>query len=126
MSFSQADYVAMLARLQKNLKSDKPASSLQKEVGAGGIQSEIEAYLKSLGFDIWYDLKRSDKKTTSRVGTPDLVGVYRGKAFAMEVKRPGGKPTAEQLGELMWLERAGAKTAVVYSVTEAINFLKSL
>ena len=75
---------------------------------------------------IWWDRKRTDKATTSRIGVPDIVGVYKCRSFALEVKRPGQKPTMEQLGELKWLELAGAKTAVVFSKDEAVKFLEGL
>ena len=123
MSFSQADYIAMQMRLQKNLRPAVRAVEGQRETGKGGIQDEIESYFKSLGSSIWYDVKRTDVRTTSRIGVPDFVGVYCGTAFGMEVKRPGNKPTTEQLGELKWMELAGAKTGVVHSIAEARNFL---
>lgn len=90
------------------------------------IQDEIEGWLKNNCHRAWYDRKRMDKPTTSRVGVPDFVGVIDGKAFGLEVKRPGAKATTEQLGELAWMRKAGAKTAVVYSLDEAIHFFKTI
>lgn len=131
MSFSTADYLAMQAKLNRsrsnlceNLSTAKASS--QKEVGAGGIQEQIENWLKTQSHRAWWDCKRSDLKTTSRIGVPDFVGVFAGVSFGMEVKRPGRKPTPEQLGELAWMAKAGAKTKVVYSVDEAIYFLLGL
>ena len=95
----------------------------QKEVGSGGIQDEIEDWLKTQTHRAWWTRSRTDKATTNRIGTPDFVGVFAGFAFGMEVKRPGQKPTTEQLGELAWMRKAGAKTGVVHSKEEAIELL---
>src|SRR5690606_8320365 len=43
-----------------------------------------------------------------RRGLPDLIGVYRGRALALEVKRPGGRPTPLQEHELGRWAAAGA------------------
>ena len=53
-----------------------------------------------------------------RRGLPDLIGVYRGRALALEVKRPGGKPTPLQEHELSRWAAAGALVAVVTSVED--------
>lgn len=53
-----------------------------------------------------------------RAGEPDIYCVYRGRFFALEVKRPGGKPTRLQALTLEKWERAGAVAAVVHSVAE--------
>jgi hypothetical protein len=51
-------------------------------------------------------------------GTPDIIGCYRGHAFAFEVKRYGESMTKIQKYELMkWIE-AGAVTKMVCSVSD--------
>ena len=125
MSFSTAEFLAMQARLAKKAPAPQNADTI-KEVGKGGIQDKIEEWMKTQIPNIWYDIKRTDIPTSSRCGIPDVVGVYRGKSFAIEVKRKGGKVTQGQLGELRWLELAGAKTIIAYSVEEAVEFLKKL
>ena len=125
MSFSTADYLAMQARLAKKAPVPQNADTI-KEVGNGGIQDKIEEWMKTQIPNIWYDIKRSDLPTTSRKGVPDITGVFHGVPFSIEVKRKGSKPTQEQLGELRWLELAGAKTIIAYSVEEAVEFLKGL
>lgn len=128
MSFTTAEFIAMQARLSKSKPQTSAGVQKQtvREVGKGGIQDQIETWLKTQVPNCWWDRKRTDKKTTSRVGTPDFCGVYRGVAFALEIKRPGEKPTTEQLGELKWLELAGAKTKIVFSKDEAVEFLTAL
>lgn len=39
---------------------------------------------------------RMDRRSTVRVGTPDLLFVYRGQACALELKRPGEVPIEAQ------------------------------
>ncbi len=90
------------------------------------IQDQIEAWLKTQSHRCWWDRKRMDKATTSRSGVPDFVGVFASVAFGIEVKRPGQKPSVEQIGELAWMQKAGAKTAVVFSCDEAKDFLLGL
>ena len=59
----------------------------------------------------------------TQAGTPDVIGVYRGRAFAIEVKRPGGKATPLQLHELSQWAAAGAVAGVATSVEEAEGLL---
>lgn len=56
-------------------------------------------------------------------GWPDVVGCHRGRMLALEVKRPGGKPTPLQVREVAKWERAGAIAAVVTSVEETLALL---
>lgn len=96
------------------------------------IQDQIEAWLKTQSHRCWWDRKRMDKATTSRSGVPDFVGTITastgliGVPFGIEVKRPGQKPSVEQIGELAWMQKAGAKTAVVFSCDEVKDFLLGL
>ena len=134
--------------LQQRTKKSAPigliAESIQKEqlkktqrldrrpILEAEIQDQIEAWLKTQSHRCWWDRKRMDKATTSRSGVPDFVGAITastglgGVPFGIEVKRPGSKPSMEQVGELAWMQKAGAKTAVVFSCDEAEDFLLSL
>jgi len=58
-----------------------------------------------------------------RRGLPDIIGVYRGRALALEVKRPGGKPTELQQYELERWAAAGAVAGVVTCVEDAKQLL---
>lgn len=127
MGFSQADYLSMQARLLSGKRrASVNADPNQREVGSGGIQSEVEQYLKSHFPNAWYDLKRSDVRTTSRLGVPDVCGVFYGIPFGLELKSKGGKPSPEQLGELAWMEKSGARTKIAWSVAEAVEFFEQL
>ena len=56
-------------------------------------------------------------------GQPDILGCYQGRTLALEVKRPGGKPTKLQQAVLKKWEAAGAVVAVVTSVEEVKELL---
>jgi len=56
-------------------------------------------------------------------GDPDLTGCYRGRHFELEVKTPTGRLTRLQQVRLAEWSRAGAITAVVRSVEEALEAL---
>lgn len=56
-------------------------------------------------------------------GDPDLTGCYRGRHFELEVKTPAGAITRLQEARLAEWSRAGAITAVVRSVSEALAAL---
>lgn len=53
-------------------------------------------------------------------GTPDLIGCVNGRAFVLEVKRPGQRPRRIQEYELEQWRKAGAIAGVVTSVEEAL------
>lgn len=58
-------------------------------------------------------------------GIPDIVGVFgpAGRAFALEVKRPGEAPTVLQERIMERLRAAGVLVAVVHSVDEVREVL---
>ena len=122
-----ADYAAMLARLNRGVKPPFTTRTSQKEIGRGGIQDEIETWLRSLGTACYWVRSRTDMPTTNKVGTPDFCGciLVNGAChpFAIEVKRRGQKATIEQQGELMRCRLAGATVAVVHSLEEAQSAL---
>jgi hypothetical protein len=62
-------------------------------------------------------------------GSADLIGLKRlpsglGRFVALEVKRPGGRPTTEQRNWLATVEEMGGLAAVVRSVEEADALLR--
>lgn len=56
-------------------------------------------------------------------GDPDLYGSYKGRAFAIEVKRPGEKATPLQEARLRDWAAAGAITGTVHSAGEFFALL---
>lgn len=57
-------------------------------------------------------------------GIPDIIGCYRGRFVALELKRPGETPTVIQKKILRTLKSAGALTAVIHSVDELKEVIK--
>lgn len=85
----------------------------------GKVLSAIVRYLKSLkvaGVPIFY--VKLHGSHMQRAGLPDLLIVYRGKMIAVEIKRPGGKPTALQVHTLSEMALAGAYTSIATCVND--------
>lgn len=122
MRLTPEQYTALLAR-RAPAEASAPSNSAVREAD---IQDAIESLLKSFGRDCYYVRSRMDKPTTCKVGTPDFIGWLRGMPFQLEVKRPGGKETREQAGELMRGRLAGSTSAIVHSVAEAEIFFRGL
>ena len=80
------------------------------------ITKRIATYLKGLE-GCWHFKVRGS--AWQQAGVPDIVGVYRGRFFALEVKQPGNKPTVLQAAMLRQITAAGGIAAVVTSVEEA-------
>ncbi len=131
--FTQSDVEAYQARrasakgLQKMRGPAFEIATLPAKVAPreAVIQEQIANHLRSLGRECYFVWHRTDRPTTCAIGTPDFVGWLRGRPFAMEVKKPGGKQTREQAGALMQAQLAGAKSRVVHSLAEAVEFLKT-
>jgi hypothetical protein len=60
-----------------------------------------------------------------RKGAPDLLLICDGKAYGLELKRLGGKPSHDQIECLAAMERAGAATAVAVGLDRALHQLES-
>lgn len=60
----------------------------------------------------------------SEAGTPDILGCYRGRMFAIEVKRPGGRPSAIQLKRIAEWQAAGCSAGVASNVAEAMALVQ--
>ena len=62
----------------------------------------------------------------SIVGTPDIIGCYKGQAFALEVKVEGCAPTPAQMHQgALWC-RAGAHVLVVREDFDPRVFLRGI
>ena len=55
-----------------------------------------------------------------RAGVPDVIAIRAGRAYALELKRPGGRLTAAQNAAHAALRSAGAEVAVTYGIDAAI------
>lgn len=90
------------------------------------IQQEIEAYLTIHTHECWWDRKRMDRPTTSRIGVVDFVGCWRGIPFGLEVKAEGGKCSPEQDREMAWMKKGGAVVGVAFSKEDAVKFFEGI
>lgn len=59
-------------------------------------------------------------------GTPDILGCYRCRMFAVEVKRDGAEPTAIQRHRLRQWEAAGAFCTVADEEFSVREFLEAI
>lgn len=60
---------------------------------------------------------------SNKRGTPDILAVISGRFVAIEVKRPGGKPSKLQLAQLKRIEAAGGVAFVADSIDDVIKHL---
>lgn len=58
-------------------------------------------------------------------GAGDLEIIKLGRAYYMEVKRPGEKPSDNQTNFMLWIQSCGAEYSIVHSVDQAILALKA-
>lgn len=96
------------------------------------IQQLIRIRASELGCILWRNntgaLKNNDGiwvKYGLVVGSSDLIGIYKGRFVALEVKQPNKKPTLEQQQFIDFVNKSGGIAAVVYSPDELESVLNS-
>jgi len=89
----------------------KTSPSEKKEAA---LQRDCEEYLTKIG--AWWLHLRNAKRNKS--GVPDLIIVYRGKAYGIELKARSGKATREQMINLAYLKAQGATTGIARTFDE--------
>jgi hypothetical protein len=76
----------------------------------GGYRKPIEAaILKGLGV---------------RPGVPDVIAVYQGRTYGLELKVAGGRPTPKQLEAIAAMRAAGAIADVAVGLDAALRWLE--
>ena len=78
------------------------------------IQSRIIAKLRECGYFV------TKLSVTSTAGIPDLLAIKEGRAYFIEVKREGNKPSELQLYRLKELQSYGAVVIVAYSLDDIL------
>jgi hypothetical protein len=86
------------------------------------IQAAIGKRLKAMG--AWYQ-KNAPGPWGYTKGRLDFTIIYKGRGIALEVKRPGQKPTPTQLIEIERVRAAGGIAEVVHSADEASIVLQT-
>lgn len=103
----------------------KPKPPLEKD-----IQKKILQWLQFNGIFCWsnktqgtFDPKRKVFRTSTQLkGVPDILGVLPdGRFLGIEVKRPGGKVSDEQVDFMVRANLRGAFAFVAYSLEDAIE-----
>ena len=84
------------------------------------IQSSIMKALRKQG-GLWLKTRESLAGVS---GISDIIGCYRGRFIAIEIKRPGEKPRADQQAYLEIVKRCGGISGSAQSVEEALNIIK--
>lgn len=100
------------------------------------IQSQCLQYLTLTGIFCWrqnqgaftgdYKGKRRFVRFSTMPGISDILGILKptGRFLAIEVKRPGNKPSPEQLAFLDVVRANGGLALVVYSLDDLIEGLR--
>jgi Holliday junction resolvase len=84
------------------------------------IQKKISDYLNALP-DCWTCKVMASNKR----GVPDILAVIGGRFVAIEVKRPGGKPSKLQLAQLNRIQASGGVAMIAESVDDVIAHLSN-
>jgi hypothetical protein len=58
-------------------------------------------------------------------GVPDVIAIYEGRCYALELKAEGGRPSETQLATIAAMEAAGAFTAITEGLDRALACLEA-
>lgn len=95
------------------------------------IQNEILTYLKGnprkkiKGVGGWW-LNFHGGSVYMPRGIPDIIGCFKGRFIALEVKRPGEKTRKIQDHTLKLLRENGAVTGIVYGIDDVRKIIERL
>jgi hypothetical protein len=95
----------------------KAAAKLERQ-----LHDQIADYLRMKGIRIAIH-SRMDKRPTNQVGTPDFLFAYHRRPVAVEVKRPGCKPTEDQARIMRQMAEDGWMVRVVHGVEDVKSLL---
>ncbi|HAV61685.1 MAG TPA: hypothetical protein DCY13_04880 [Verrucomicrobiales bacterium] len=91
------------------------------------IKKDTLSALIHLGILAWDNRSNTigrRRRGTSNKGTADILGVLRGgRLLAVEVKRPGAPPRANEAAQKEWLAKADALGAVVIERAESVGMV---
>lgn len=84
------------------------------------IENEIKEYIKSCG-GLCYKIHGGDPY--QETGIPDLLCCWGGLFFGIEVKDPGGKPSAIQLAQGVRIQKAKGHFLIAYSLQDVKDYI---
>lgn len=87
------------------------------------VVDSIKNYLQTIP-NIFYWKEHGGQFGTA--GIPDIIVCYKGRFIALEVKRPGGKPTLLQKITLNKIEKAKGIAKIVTSVEQVKQIIENL
>lgn len=119
MTISQADYIAMVARLQPR----GPAISTAAASRERNLHDAILAECRRRG---WIAIHgRMDKPSTFTIGSPDFVIMADNhRTIYVEAKARQGKLSAEQHALHVWALKLGHTVHVVHNLDEFLALLR--
>lgn len=85
------------------------------------IENEIKEYITSLG-GLCYKIHGGD--LYQETGIPDLLCCLNGLFFGIEVKDPGGEPSAIQLVQGARIKKAGGHFLIAKSVQDVKDYME--
>ena len=97
------------------------------ELSEKQIQQQIEDYLRASGWFVWrspHIPRKPGHNYQGTTGEPDVKAVRKREFVMIEVKRPGGKATAQQLMFMKRINGEGFKAFVAQSVEEVMEVCK--
>lgn len=84
------------------------------------IETEIKEYISSRG-GLCYKIHGGD--LYQETGIPDLLCCWGGLFFGIEVKDPGGKPSAIQLAQGARIKKAGGHFIIAKSLQDVKDYV---
>ena len=87
------------------------------------IEEDIKAYIKQCG-GLCYKIHGGD--LYQETGIPDLLCCWGGLFFGIEVKDPGGKPSASQLAQGARIKKAGGHFLIAKSLQDVKDYVEGL
>lgn len=88
----------------------------------GRVKKKVSTFLKSVE-GIYYFMPVPSGYGESSL---DYLGCYRGRFFAIETKKPGGKPTERQEKIIALIKRSGGAVFVIDGdITELTDWIKA-
>lgn len=96
------------------------ANKYYKERKEKEIENSIKEYITSCG-GLCYKIHGGD--LYQETGIPDLLCCIQGLFIGIEVKDPGGKPSAVQLAQGARIKKAGGRFLIAKSLNDVKKFL---
>lgn len=119
MGVSEADYLAMLGRIERGRKTPPPAEGTSDEVG--GIHAPILEWCNQQVPMPAIIHSRTDKKSNTNQGVPDFVILWKGNLLLIEAKTKTGKLSFHQM---VWKHLAEINEFPVHIIRSYEEFLK--